>query len=99
MTEAAVARAGTTTTATGTHTITVAKTGGTATATHAMSTVTALGVAVRLLAHGIASDTIMGWRARSSMSPRTPAGAGACRAVASGDRVRRETAAEVTTWS
>ena len=101
MTEAAVARAGTTTTATGTHTtaMTVAKTGGTATATHAMSTVTALGVAVRFLAHGIASDTIMGWRARSSMSPRTPAGAGACRAVASGDRVRRETAAEVTTWS
>ena len=79
--------------------VAVAKTEGTTTATHAMSTVTALGIAVRVLAHGIASDTIMGWRARSSMSPRTPAGAGACRAVASGDRVRRETAAGVTTWS
>ena len=89
MTEAAVASAGGTTTATGTHTtaMTVAKTGGTATATHAMSTVTALGVAVRFLAHGIASDTIMGWRARSPMSPRTPAGAGA---VASGDRSTAE---------
>ena len=72
MTEAAVARAGGTTTATGTHTMTA----------------TSLGVVARVLAHGIASDTTMGWRALSAMSPRTPAGAAA---VAAGDRERRDT--------
>ena len=71
----------------------VARAGGTTTATHAMSVVTALGVAARVLAHGIVSDTIMGWRVRSAMSPRTPAGADA---VATGDRVRRETASSST---
>ena len=65
--------------------VAVAKTGGTTTATHVMSVVTALCVAARVLAHGIVSDTIMGWQVRSAMSPRTPAGAGA---VAAGDRVR-----------
>ena len=40
--------------------VAVTKTGGTTTATHTMSAVTMLGVAVRVLAHGIASDTIMG---------------------------------------
>ena len=71
----------------------VARAGGTTTATHAMSVVTALRVAARVLAHGIVSDTIMGWRDRSAMSPRTPAGADA---VATGDRVRRETASSST---
>ena len=69
--------------------VAVAKTGGTATATHAMSTITSLDVAILVLGHEFASDTIMGWRDRSAMSPRTPAWAGA---VASEDRVRRETA-------
>ena len=71
----------------------VARAGGTTTATHAMSVVTALRVAARVLAHGIVSDTIMGWQVRSAMSPRTPAGADA---VATGDRVRRETASSST---
>ena len=61
----------------------VARAGGTTTATHAMSVVTALCVAARVLAHGIVSDTIVGWPARSFM----------------GDKVRRETAVEVTTLS
>ena len=61
----------------------VARAGGTTTATHAMSVVTALCVAARVLAHGIVSDTIVGWPARSFM----------------GDKVRRETAVEVTTSS
>ena len=40
--------------------VAVTKTGGTTTATNTMSAVTMLGVAVRVLAHGIASNTIMG---------------------------------------
>ena len=73
--------------------VAVAKTGGSTTATHVMSVVTALCVAARVLALGIVSDTIMGWRVRSAMSPRTPAGADA---VATGVRVRRETASSST---
>ena len=73
--------------------VAVATTEGTTTATHAMSAVTTLGVTVRVLAHGIVSDTIMAWRDRSAMSPRTPAGA---EALATGDRVRRESASSST---
>ena len=73
--------------------VAVAKTEGTTTSTHAMSAVTTLGVAVGVVAHGIASDTIMGWRDRCAMSPRTLAGAAA---VAAGDRVRHETAPSST---
>ena len=76
MTEAAVAKAGGTTTATGTHTMAA----------------TSVGTGARVRTHVIVSDTTVGWRARSSMSPRTAA-------VAVGERVRRETAVEVTTSS
>ena len=64
----------------------VAKIGGTTTATHAMSAVTALGVASIMAI--IRMNMFV-----SAMSPRTPDGAGA---VASGDKVRRETASSST---